>query len=221
MRVVIVGGGKTAYFVARRFQERNFQVTLITSDPVEAQALALNLSARVLQGDGSTPTLLRDAETGRADALIALLPRDEDNLVTCLLARRLFSVDRLVALVNDPENLELFRRVGIPGTFSTADLLARLIEERTTSADVTALLPLAGGQAQVSEIVLPPGAPADGSRIRDLPLPAGALIAMVVRENGPSVPGGATVLRSGDRLLLISQPENHGPLLRALLGGGA
>jgi trk system potassium uptake protein TrkA len=218
MRVIIVGGGKTAYFVAKRFQEQNARVTVITPEEREAQAFAMDLQARVLLGDGTTPVLLLDAEAGRADAVVAVMPRDEDNLVACLLARRLFSVERFVALVNDPENLELFQRLGISGTFSTADLLARLIGERTGSAEVTSLIPLAGGQAQVSEVVLPAGAPATGSRIQDLRLPPGTLIAMVIRESTTSVPWGGTVLRSGDRLLLICQPETYGPMLRALLG---
>lgn len=218
MRVVIVGGGKAAYFVAKRFLTKNFHVTLITTDALEAQAFAMDLKARVLHGDGTTPLLLRDAEVARADALITLMPRDEDNLVTCLVAQRLFAVPQVIALVNDPGNTELFRRVGVTGTFSTAELVTRLIEEQTGSAGLMALLPLAGGRAQVTEVVIPPGAPADGKAVQDLDLPEGALIAMVIRDERVSVPGGSVVLRAGDRLLLVSQPENYGPLLRALLG---
>lgn len=218
MRVILVGGGKTTFFLTRRFQSKNYQVTIITRDEAEARAFSRDLKALVLLGDGTSPLLLRDAESTRADALLALLPRDEDNLVACQIAQRMFGVPHVVSLVNDPGNTELFQRLGIRATFSATDLLARLIEETTSVPEVMYLTPLAGGRAHVTEIVLPEDAPAVGRAIRDLKAPAGSLIASVVRGEDMLVPSGATVLVAHDRLVLISQPEGYGPLLRLLLG---
>lgn len=218
MRVVLIGAGKTVYFLTRRFLSKNFHVTIITRDEVEAIRFARELNAVVLQGDGTTPLLLLDAEATRADAVVALMPRDEDNLVACQIAQRMFGVPQVVALVNDPGNLELFHRLGIRATFSATDLLARLIEARTATAEVMYLLPLAGGRAHVTEVVLPSGAPAAGRRISELNTPAGALIASVIRGEELVVPSGTTTLEAGDRLVLITQPEDYGPFLRLLLG---
>ena len=221
MRAVLVGGGKTAYFLAKRLLAKNVRVTMITTDEEDARGYARHLRARVLLGDGSTPLVLQDAEATRADVLLALLPRDEDNLVTCQIARRLFDVPHVVSLVNDPGNVELFERLGVPATFSATDLLARLIEERTAVQEVISLLPLAGGRAHVTEVVLPEGAPAVGRPLAALSAPAGTLVAGVIRDERFLVPGGSTVLLAGDRLVLISEPEQHGPLLRLLLGESA
>jgi trk system potassium uptake protein TrkA len=218
MRVVLIGAGKTVYFLTKRFLSKNFQVTIITRDEVEAIRFARELNALVLQGDGTTPLLLRDAEATRADAVVALMPQDEDNLVACQIAQRMFGVPQVVALVNDPGNMELFHRLGIRATFSATDLLARVIEERTATAEVMYLLPLAGGRAHVTEVVLPEGAPAAGRRISELNTPAGALIASVIRGEELVVPSGATTLEADDRLVLITQPEDYGPFLRLLLG---
>jgi trk system potassium uptake protein TrkA len=218
MRVILVGGGKTIYFLTKRFQSKNYHVTIITRDQAEARAFARDLQALVLLGDGTSPVLLRDAETTRADVLLALMPHDEDNLVACQIARRMFGVPHVVSLVNDPGNTELFHRLGIRATFSATDLLARLIEETTSLSQVMYLTPLAGGRAHVTEIVLPADAPAVGKAIRDLNPPAGSLIASLVRDDDVLVPSGATVLKASDRLVLISEPEGYGPLLRLLLG---
>jgi trk system potassium uptake protein TrkA len=218
MRVVLIGGGKAVYFLTKRFLSKNFHVTIITRDESESQRFARELRAQILLGDGTTPVLLRDAEATRADALVALMPRDEDNLIACQIAQRMFHVPQVVALVNDPGNIDLFQRLGIRATFSATDLLARVIEERTTSSEVMYLLPLAEGRAHVTEVVLPEGAPAAGRQISDLNTPAGALIASVIRGEALLVPGGATTLMAGDRLVLISQPGDYGPFLRLLLG---
>lgn len=206
------------YFLAKRFVSKNFQVVVVTNDEAEARSLARDVKARILLGDGTTPLLLRDAEAGRADTLLALLPADEDNLVACQVARRMFGVPRVVSLVNDPDNVELFERLGIAVTFSATELLAQVIEERTSTSGVMALLPLAGGRAHVTEVIVPAGAPAAGRRVRDLSLPGGALIATVLRGDRVLVPSGETELAPEDRLILISQPEDHGRFLRLLLG---
>ena len=130
----------------------------------------------------------------------------------------MFEVPRVIALVNDPGNTELFHRLGIQATFSAADLLARLIEEQAAVADLVSLLPLAGGRAHIIEVGLTDGAPAAGRAIRDLNPPEGALIAGVIRADAFLVPSGATTLLPGDRLVLLTQPEQQGPFLRLLLG---
>lgn len=221
MRVLVVGSGTMAYFLARRFVGRNFEVAVATSDEAGAAALARDLRATILLGDGTSPLVLRDAGADRADILLALLPHDEDNLVACQVARRMFEVPRVVSLVNDPDNVELFHCLGITTTFSATELLAQVIEERTSTTEVMSLLPLARGRVHVSEVVLPEAAPAVGRYIRDLGIPSGALIATILRAADVVVPSGDTGLQAGDQLVLISRPDDHGRFLRLLLGDQA
>jgi trk system potassium uptake protein TrkA len=67
-------------------------------------------------------------------------------------------------------------------------------------------------------VVLEAGAPAAGVLLRDLMLPQDSLVAVVVRDGKPLVPRGNSRLEAGDRLVLVSLPENHGQVLRALVG---
>jgi trk system potassium uptake protein TrkA len=83
---------------------------------------------------------------------------------------------------------------------------------------VSALLPLANGRAQITELVLPAGARADGRLVSELSIPSGTLIASVIRGDELSIPGGATRLVAGDRLVLISRRDDEEPLVRALIG---
>ncbi len=55
MRVILVGGGKTVFFLARRFLGKNFHVTVITREAAEAKRYARDLRAQVLLGDGTSP----------------------------------------------------------------------------------------------------------------------------------------------------------------------
>lgn len=218
MRVIVVGGGKLALFLARDFAGKGYHVTIVNPDGAEATALARRLKATVLQGDGSDPSVLDEAGARRADAVIALTANDEDNLAVCQIARRMFQVPRTVALVNDPENEEVFRQMGVSVAFSATQIIARILEERAGFEEITSLIPVAEGRITISEVFLRPDAPAAGKALQELRLPEGALIGGIVREGQAIVPRGGTILQGGDRLILIAQPEDYDRVLRLLTG---
>jgi trk system potassium uptake protein len=80
------------------------------------------------------------------------------------------------------------------------------------------LLPVGEGRVNVTEIVLDADSPVAGKLLKDIDLPENALVAVVIRNNQPIVPRGANDLLAGDRVVLITLPENHGPVLKAFTG---
>lgn len=219
MRVIVAGGGRSAYFLARMFLSKGFHVTAVTRDPADAAWLARRLErAVVVRGDPSAPEVLEDAGAASAEAVVAVTGRDQDNLVIAQLADLRFRVPRVVALVNDPDNEEVFRQLGVRGAFSVSRVLARLIEEQVDFSDLAGLVSLGEGKVNVAELTLAPDAPAVGRALRDLALPEGSLVAGVIRGGEPLVPRGGTVLQEGDRLVLVTLPAHQSRVLRALTG---
>ncbi len=217
MKVLIVGSGKTLYFLSRNFSARGYQVVIINRNPEECIQLSRQLTATVVCGDGSDADILKDAGAMGADALLAITPNDQDNLVICQLASRKFSVPRTVALANDPDNAEVFEKLGVPG-FSITRIVGSLIEQRASLEQITNLLPVGEGRVNVTEIVLDADSPVVGKLLKDIDLPENALVAVVIRDSNPIVPRGANDLLAGDRVVLITLPENHGPVLKAFTG---
>jgi trk system potassium uptake protein TrkA len=218
MHILIVGGGKLIYFLCRTFLSKGYTVTLINRDREECTWLARHLKATVIYGDGSDPQILEEAGADAADAVIAVTPHDQDNLVICQLADVRFGIPRRLALVNDPDNEEVFQQLGITAAFSTTRILSSLIEQRTGFEEITNLIPVGEGKVNVTEIMLRENAPVVGKLLRDIVLPENALVACILREDQPIVPRGATVIQAQDRLIVITLPENHGQVLQALTG---
>jgi len=217
MKVLIVGGGKTLYFLCRNFTAKGYEVVIINRNREECVQLARQLAATVVCGDGSDPGILKEAGAMGAHALLAITPNDQDNLVICQLASLQFGVPRAVALANDPENAEVFQKLGV-SAFSTTHIIGSLIEQRASLEQITNLLPVAEGRVNVTEIILDNGSPVAGKLMKDIELPENALVAVVIRDNQPIVPRGASQLLAGDRVVLITLPENHGPALKAFTG---
>ncbi|MFW6106758.1 MAG: potassium channel family protein [bacterium] len=217
MKVLIVGGGKTLYFLCRTFLAKGHRITVINRDREECVELSRRLNIAVVHGDGSDPTILEEAGAHAADAILAVTPHDQDNLAICQLSQFQFDMPRAVALANDPDNEHIFEKLGITA-FSTTRIITSLIEQRTVLDDVINLIPVGEGKVNITEIVLADSSPAAGEPLRDLPLPKGSLVAVVLRGEDAVVPGGETELKARDRVILITLPGNHGPALRALTG---
>jgi trk system potassium uptake protein TrkA len=224
MRVLLIGGGETIetiYFLARLFTRRGYRVTIVNPYPDEAQMLARQVKATVIVGDGSDPAVLEEAGARRADVVLSLTPQDPDNLVACQVAQRLYHVPRTMALVNDPDNEQIFRQLGITEVFSATRVIGSLIEGQTVFDEITHLFPAAEGQLHVSELVLDEEAPATGKSLAELDLPQDSLVAAIIRDGQVIVPRGQDHLQVADRLILIGVPENQEEVFRLLAGKGA
>jgi trk/ktr system potassium uptake protein len=219
MKVLIVGGGKALYFLCRNFTAKGYETVIINRDRVECVQLARQLSALVVCGDGSDAAVLKEAGAMGADVVLAITPNDQDNLIICQLASIQFGVPRAIALANDPDNAEIFEKLGV-AAFSTTHIVGSLIEQRAALEQITNLLPVGEGRVNVTEIMLDADSPVAGKLLKDIALPENALVAVVIRDGRPIVPRGTNRLLAGDRLVLITLPENHGPVLKSFTGEG-
>jgi trk system potassium uptake protein TrkA len=179
MRVVICGAGTTGRHVAEVLAELH-HVTLIDSDPDRIGTSEPNL-AYVL-GDASDPDVLTAAGGSGADALIAVTRNDPVNLVAATLARHRLGARWVVARMNDPRHAWLFGpATGVDVVVSTAELVARLVQEEVTAGDLVTLLRLRGAGIAVTETTLPPSAAAAGTPAMEVSLPQGTALTAVVR----------------------------------------
>lgn len=218
MNTLIVGGGKVVYFLAKAFLSKGYSVTIINRKKDECSRLARQLKATVVFGNATDPQILKEAKVSSMDAVLAVTPNDEDNLIICQLAKLDFAVDKTLALVNDPENEQVFQNLGVTTAFSTTRMISSLIEQRAGFEDIVGLFSVAKGKVNVTEVVLMEDSPVVGQSLVEINLPSDCLIACLLRNDEPIIPRGATTLAAGDRLVLITLPENHGPVLKLLTG---
>jgi trk system potassium uptake protein TrkA len=218
MRIILVGGSKTVYFLARQFVRRHYHVTVINRDPVRAREIAHETKATVVLGDGTDVNRLEEAGARAADAILAMTNHDQDNLVACQIAKKIFSVPRTIALVNDPDNEAIFKQLGVDVAFSATRLIGMILDQETNFEDITAFMPLAQGRINVTEVRLAPDSPAVGKTLLDLELTENSLIACIIRNDEVIVPRGATQLEVNDHLLLISHPDNQRHDIEVLCG---
>lgn len=205
MKALIAGAGRLGTQIAQVLAAARNDVTLVDIDEDRIAELEGRLPVRLVTGDACEPTLLEHARALTADLVIAATGNDEDNLVISLLAKRQFSVPRVAARVNDAENTWLFdQHWGVDTAVPAATPLISLIEEATGATDTVALLRLSKAGVDVIETAITPQSRAAGRTLAEIPLPAGSVIATVIREGQPTVPAPEMRLEPGDELLVVS-----------------
>ncbi|MDQ3929672.1 MAG: TrkA family potassium uptake protein, partial [Chloroflexota bacterium] len=129
MYVIVVGGGKVGYYLTKTLVHEGYEVLLIEKNLKKVSTYHERFGSVVLEGDGAEMATLETAGAARADVVIAVTGDDEDNLVICQTAKKLFHVPRTIARVNNPKNEEIFKKLGIDVTVSSTNLILNIIEQ--------------------------------------------------------------------------------------------
>lgn len=205
MRIVIVGGGKVGYFLTKLLVESGkYHITVIEEQPELCRKVAEEFSnVTVIEGDGTSLDTLSDAKVYRCDFFIAVTGRDEDNLIACQLAKRVFEVKRTIARANNPKNINVMKRLGVDNVISSTDIIAKIIEHEVEIEPLSVLATLKNGEIIVFQTVVQKNSPAAYKKIAEVPFPKESIIGAIIRENETFVPSGDSVILPGDTLLVI------------------
>ncbi len=216
MNVIVVGAGRLGTQFADVLAGTGSRVTLVDQDPERLRHDVVPRAARTVAGDGCEPAVLEEAGVLAADLLVAATGEDEDNLVISLLAKRQFHVARVVARINDADNAWLFdARWGVDVAVPSAAPLISLIEEATGATDTVSLLRLGRAGVNLIETVIGEHSSVAGRLLEQVTLPGGCVVAAVIREHRPTVPGPDFPLRAGDELLVVAQSATDRDIHRA------
>ena len=218
MFVIVVGGGNTGSQLAKYLLELGHTVRVIDERPNVLEKLARELPAdSIINGDGSSPTVLEKAGIKKAQVLAAVTGSDENNLVITSLARFEFNVRRVIARINNSKNAWLFTpEMGVDVSLNQAEILSRLTAEEMSLGDMMTMLKIRRGKYSIVEEKIPPSAPAIGMAIKDLALPHNCVISGIIRHGEVVLPRGTTILEEGDEVLALVDDQTRDQLAKLL-----
>jgi trk system potassium uptake protein TrkA len=218
MYILIVGGGRIGYNLAKILLGEGHEVLVIEKDPSRYELIVEELGSVALLGDGSRVGVLKEAGAARADLLIAATGKDEDNLAACQLARHLFNIPKTIAVVNSPQNEPLFLILGVDVTVNSTELVLSHIEAEIPGRPMVHLIALRGVNWEVVSIKIPPDGALVGKPIKDVVLPPNSFLALVIKDGGPITPTDETILEAHDEVMAVTTPEEEQLLWETLTG---
>ena len=221
MHIVIIGAGRVGVTVAEWLVSAGHETAVVEWDRSRCSALDEALGAVSVLGDGTDAGVLAKAGANRADAFMATTRRDDFNLVACQLAKHQFNVPRTMSVVNSGELTGLFGALGIDVPIDVPDLVLGRIQEGLTSHGLVRLMPVSDqdGRTLVA-IKIPSDSSRDRRAIKDISLPDGTVISLVISRDGvASVPGEGTLIQPGDEVVAVTSADEEARLRDLLIEG--
>lgn len=208
--VMVMGGGRIAYYLARFLEEMEVGVKIIEIDEQRCIELTELLpNTLIIHGDASDESVLHSENLESMSAFISVTGRDEENLIAALLVKQ-YGVPKVVAKINRINFSAAIKNLGIDNLVSpkitTANYILRYVRGLQNAVDnpVKTLYRIMEGRAEALEFT------ADRlTRFLDVPLKRlnvapGILVAAIVRQNEIIIPNGNDVIKERDSVILIA-----------------
>lgn len=206
-RVLIVGGGRIGYRLAKRLEEKSIHTKIIERDKNRCSVLARKLNKTVvLCADGSDQKFLAAKNIQDMNAVVTVTDDQETNILVSLHSKRR-GVRKAITKVDRLSYLSLMSAMGIrrivsPGLSAINSILHHIRRGKILS-DIT----LKGEQAEVIEAVALEKSGIVGKPLRKISFPKEALLASIITEREIIIPSGDSVVRPGDRIIIFAKRQ--------------
>ena len=203
-RVMIAGGGKTGYFLAKMLSEFGAAVKVIELDRARCEWLSAKLDGvLILHGDATDANLLRDENMADMDAFVAATGFDEENLLLSLTAKQ-HNIEEVVAKISRKNYTSLTETLGVSMIINPVDMCASNILRFIQKDGIVIFSQLIQGQAEFIEVWAERGMQITEKTLLGLDIPEGVIIAAVHRGDEVIIPSGRTRIQTGDRVIILS-----------------
>lgn len=208
--VMILGGGKTTYYLAKMLEEAGIAVKIVERDPKRCQELSAMLpGAIIIQSDGTSQDVLQEEGLSDTDAFVALTGMDEENILVSI-SVYLQQVSKVITKVNRNELRAIGEGIGLECMVCPMEVTSNVILryaralENSAGSNVEMLYKFMDGKAEALEFNVTGNLPFIGRPFKTLKLKRNVLIAGIVRNRKAIIPSGDDCIEKGDNVVVLS-----------------
>ncbi len=209
--VMIIGGGRIAYYLAKQLLESGLHVKIIDNDYERCEELSVLLpNATILCGDGTNESFLLASGLAEADAFAALTGMDEENILLSMYVRKSFPKIKVINKVNRNAFQDLISSMDVGSVFNPSSSVSNLIcsyaraMQNSLGSKVETLYKLVGGRVEALEFRVMPSFPACGVPLQTLQLRENLLIGCINRGGRIIIPRGQDTLEPNDTVIVVT-----------------
>ena len=203
-KVMVVGGGKTGFYLAKKLSEFGASVKMIEKDKARSQMLSTQLSnVMVINGDGTDIEMLLDENLDDMDAFVTCTGFDEENLLLALTAKN-HNIKDVIAKVSHESYTGLIEKMGVDMVLNPLDITAGNVFRIVQGTKRILSAVLIQGQAELMEVIAQNDMSMCNTKVSDLALPNDVLLTGIRRGQDFIIPDGDTLIEPGDRVIILS-----------------
>lgn len=208
--VLIIGGGRIAYYLTRQLLESGISVKIVEIDRERCEELSSAFpKAKIVCGDGTNQELLIGEGLCSADACVALTGIDEENIILSMFASSQ-SRAKVIAKVNKLSLKKMAASVGLDSLISprllTANTIIQYVRavQNSEGSNISTLYKLVDNRVEAIEFAARSGSRILNIPLRDLSLKKDVLIAGIIRGSKVIIPDGNDSVVQGDSVIVVT-----------------
>lgn len=214
-KVMICGGGRVAYYLAKKLCAIGMQVKILELDEKRCDELCERIpKATIIHGDATNHDLLIEEGLEKADAFIALTGMDEENIIISLFAKSQ-GTGKIITKVNEDRRARMVADFGIDSIVSaktvTADAILSYIRARRNSqksANIETMYQLVDEKVEALEFIVKCETEYTGIPLKDLQIRSNNLIACIARRRRIIIPNGNDCIEIGDSVIVVTMDKH-------------
>ena len=204
-RIMIAGGGNIGKLVSETLESK-YEVKVIEASLNRSKEIATKLKhSIVLHGNATDSELLIGENIDQVDVFLALTSDDEDNIMSCLQAKKL-GAKKVMALVARTIYAELIDGKGIDVIISPQNAAINSILSHIRQGDIVNVYSIRKGGSEAIEVVIHGDESTSniiGRTLGEINMPEGASIGAVVRNDQVFYPGPDQVFKTNDHVVVF------------------
>lgn len=208
--VMIVGGGRTAYYLANMLISSGISVKIIENDEKRCEELSEKLpKASIICADGSSQDVLREEGIESTEGFVALTGIDESNIFLSLFAKK-YSKTKVLTKVNRMERNDIMETFELESIITPKNISSDMVvsyaraRQNSIGSNVETLYKLLDGKVEALEFKVSKDSPITGKPLSQLKLKDNLLIGCISRANEIIIANGQSVLKPNDRVIVIT-----------------
>ncbi len=213
--VMIVGGGRIAYYLAKELSSIHVKVKIIEKDLKRCEYLCEVLPESVIiHGDGTEKELLHEEGLEKTDAFVTLTGMDEENIIVALYAKEK-KVSKVIAKVNKISFYEIMDSLNIDSFISPKTIAAqnivryvRAMKNSMRDNNVVTLHTMINDQVEAVEFKVREDSAIVGIPLKNFKRRDGLIVAAIIRGSQIIIPNGNDMIEKGDNVVVVTTKKH-------------
>lgn len=207
---LIVGGGETAYYLAKQLLSIGIDVKIVERDRKRCEELSELLpQAMIIHGDGTDRDLLLEEGVTQAESFVALTNFDEENIMLSLFVKSIAKA-KLITQVHRIAYDELIAELNLGSViypkYITAEIIIKYVRAKQNSigSNIETLYRMSNDRVEALEFQVKKDSPVLGIPLQELQLKPNLLISCINHKGNIITPGGQSVISPGDTVVIVT-----------------
>lgn len=212
---MIIGGGRSAYYLAKELLNNNIDVKIIESERSRCDELTTLLpGAVIINGDGSNQDVLKEEGIDTCESFIPLTGIDEENVMLTLYAKKMSNA-KVITKINRIGFTDVISTLNLGSViypkYITSEAIIAYVRAKTASmgSNIETLYHLFDSRVEAIEFSVTSDSGVTGKPLKELPLKANLLISFISRNGSIIIPSGNDEILPGDTVMIVTTNSGY------------